>query len=157
MAQNDISKALNKLKKAKVRITPQRQAIIAYLASVDTHPTAEQIYRALANDYPNMSIATVYNTLRLFVKIGLIKELAYGDSSSHFDYAKTQHYHAICTQCGKIVDLYYPVLEDVESVANQLTGFQVSGHRLEVYGICPECQSKNRLARQKAAEQAKSK
>ena len=53
-----------------------------------------------------------------------------------------QHYHAICESCGKIVDLYYPVLDDVEMVAENLTGFQVSYHRMEVYGICPECLEK---------------
>ena len=137
-----VNDSIEKMKNANIRITPQRYAILEYLVESRMHPTADDIYKALADRFPNMSAATVYNNLRLFVKIGFVKELAYGDASSRFDFSNTQHYHAICESCGKIVDLYYPVLDDVEMVAETLTGFQVSHHRMEVYGICPECLEK---------------
>ena len=66
----------------------------------------------------------------------------YGDASSRFDFTTEPHYHAICQQCGKIADFYYPGLEDVEMAASKLTGYQINNHRLEVYGLCPECQAK---------------
>ncbi|HLQ39436.1 MAG TPA: Fur family transcriptional regulator [Tetragenococcus sp.] len=131
--------AIQQLKKENIRITPQRQAILEFLANTHQHPTAEDIYKAIEEKFPGMSVATVYNNLKLFVSIGFIKELSYGDASSRFDFHTDSHYHAICNRCGKITDFHYPGLEDVEMAAGKLTGYQVSSHRLEVYGLCPEC------------------
>ncbi|WKB36558.1 peroxide-responsive transcriptional repressor PerR [Terrilactibacillus sp. S3-3] len=147
MAMNEeniqIQKAIDTLKDSGVRITPQRHAILEYLVISGSHPTADDIYKALEHRFPNMSVATVYNNLRVFKKAGLVQELTYGDSSSRFDFATTQHYHIICSNCGKIVDFYYPGLDEVEALAEQVTGFSVDHHRMSVvYGVCPECQKK---------------
>lgn len=132
--------ALHHLKEENIRITPQRVAILEFLASATSHPTAEDIYRAIEVKFPGMSVATVYNNLRLFTEIGFVKEMNYGDSSSRFDFHTEPHYHAICRKCGKVADFHYPGLEDVEMAAQQLTGYTISSHRLEVYGLCPDCQ-----------------
>lgn len=131
--------ALDTLKTASVRITPQRHAILEYLIQCMTHPTADDIYKALEGNFPNMSVATVYNNLRVFREAGLVKELTYGDAASRFDFVTNDHYHMICECCGKIVDFHYPALNEVEQFASQVTGFKVNSHRLEVYGTCPEC------------------
>ena len=104
------------------------------------HPTADEIYKALEDKFPNMSVATVYNNLRVFLDIGLVRELTYGDSSSRFDCNTSDHYHIICDECGKIVDFHYPSLNEVEQLAEQVTGFDVTNHRMEVYGTCEDCQ-----------------
>jgi len=104
-----------------------------------SHPTADDIYRALEPNFPNMSVATVYNNLRVFREAGLVKELPFGDSSSRFDFVTNDHYHIICQDCGKIVDFHYPALDEVEHVASHVTGFQVNSHRMEIYGKCPAC------------------
>lgn len=143
MANPKVLDAINRLKKSDIRITPQRYAILEFLIENHSHPTADEIYRALADRFPNMSVATVYNNLRLFTKIGFVQEMIYGDASSRFDYSSTRHYHAICEECGKIVDIFYPGLEDVESAAETLTGFKINEHRMELYGICPDCQGKH--------------
>ena len=140
MEDTVLKEAITTLKSSGVRITPQRHAILEYLIESMSHPTADEIIKALEEKFPNMSVATVYNNLRVFKEAGLIKELTYGDSSSRFDWVTTDHYHAICEECGKIVDFYYPILDEVESVAQHVTGFQVNSHRMEVYGICPSCQ-----------------
>jgi Fur family peroxide stress response transcriptional regulator len=140
--QNLLKDALETLKETKVRITPQRHAILEYLINSMSHPTADEIYKALEGKFPNMSVATVYNNLRVFREVGLVKELTYGDSSSRFDFVTTQHYHVICDTCGKIVDFHYPGLDEVEQLASHVTGFKISHHRMEVYGSCPECTMK---------------
>nr|WP_040949963.1 peroxide-responsive transcriptional repressor PerR [Gorillibacterium massiliense] len=137
--EHRFEQALDKLKTTGVRMTPQRHAILSYLLDSVAHPTADEIYKALVTRFPSMSVATVYNNLRVFIESGLVKELSYGDSSSRFDADVSTHYHAQCTNCGKIVDFNYPVLGDVEAAAAEETGFQVEGLRLEVYGTCPEC------------------
>ncbi|WP_034549922.1 Fur family transcriptional regulator [Carnobacterium funditum] len=140
VANQMVLQTVEKLKASNIRITPQRYAVLEYLIEADSHPTADDIYRSLVERFPNVSVATIYNNLRLFTKIGFVKEMTYGDDSSRFDFATTQHYHAICEKCGKIEDIYYPGLEDIEETAHNLTGFKVTNHRMEVYGICPECQ-----------------
>lgn len=142
MENHKVMEAVAELKHNDIRITPQRYAILEYLIESHAHPTADEIYQALVDRFPNMSVATVYNNLRLFTKIGFVQEMAYGDASSRFDFASKPHYHAICEECGKIVDTYYPGLEDVEVATEQLTGFKIHEHRMELYGVCPECQAK---------------
>ncbi len=138
---NDVhlKEALDTLKTTGVRITPQRHAILEYLINSMIHPTADDIYKALEDKFPNMSVATVYNNLRVFREVGLVKELTYGDAASRFDFVTNDHYHMICESCGKIVDFHYPGLNEVEQFASHVTGFQVNSHRLEVYGTCQNC------------------
>lgn len=145
MAQEHLKEALETLKESGVRITPQRHAILEYLVQSMSHPTADEIYKALEGKFPNMSVATVYNNLRVFREVGLVKELTYGDSSSRFDFVTTDHYHVICEECGKIVDFHYPALDEVEQFASDVTGFKVSHHRMEIYGTCPECRAKHEV------------
>ena len=141
MSETHLQDALDTLKTTGVRITPQRHAILEYLIQTMAHPTADEIYKALEGKFPNMSVATVYNNLRVFRNAGLIKELTYGDASSRFDFVTHDHYHIICDECGTIVDFHHPGLEEVEHLASHVTGFKVNSHRLEVYGTCPTCAS----------------
>jgi Fur family peroxide stress response transcriptional regulator len=131
--------ALDKLKMTGVRMTPQRYAILAYLLEQKTHPTVDEIYRALESKFPNMSVATIYNNLKVFLETGLVRELTYGDGASRYDADMSEHYHAICENCGKIEDFDHPPLVEVEKAAERETGFVVKGHRMEVYGLCREC------------------
>ncbi|WP_397316905.1 peroxide-responsive transcriptional repressor PerR [Ornithinibacillus gellani] len=140
VSDKKLQRAIDTLKESGVRITPQRHAVLDYLLNSMVHPTADEIYKALEGRFPNMSVATVYNNLRVLREIGLVRELTYGDSSSRFDCNTTDHYHIICEECDKIVDFHYPTLDEVESLAEQVTGFKVSHHRLELYGVCEECQ-----------------
>lgn len=133
------NQSLDALKKTGVRITPQRRAVLKFMIDADNHPTADDVYQALAPDHPSMSVATIYNNLKLFKETGLIKELTYGDASSRFDFNSDKHYHIICSNCGKITDFHISGLEEVERMAANSTNYSVSHHRLELYGTCNEC------------------
>ncbi|MCS7461377.1 peroxide-responsive transcriptional repressor PerR [Paenibacillus doosanensis] len=139
-----LEQALQKLRQLGVRMTPQRHAILAYLLNTMSHPTADEIYKALAPQFPSMSVATVYNNLKVFIEVGLVREMTYGDHSSRFDADMSDHYHALCEECGKLVDFAYKPLDDLEKTAGQETGFLVKSHRVEVYGICAECATAKR-------------
>lgn len=134
-----MEQALTKLKMKGVRMTPQRHAILAYLLKTMTHPTADEIYKALAPRFPSMSVATVYNNLKVFIEVHLVREMTYGDHSSRFDADMSDHYHALCEECGKLVDFNYKPLDDLEKTAGIETGFLVKSHRVEVYGLCADC------------------
>ncbi|WP_239674463.1 peroxide-responsive transcriptional repressor PerR [Mangrovibacillus cuniculi] len=144
VSHEHLREALDTLKSTGVRITPQRHAILEYMIGAMSHPTADDIYKALEGKFPNMSVATVYNNLRVFKEVGLVKELTYGDASSRFDFVTTDHYHVICEDCGKMVDFSYPGLDEVEQLAAHVTGFTISHHRMEIYGSCPECSNKKK-------------
>lgn len=134
-----VQHALEQLKTAGVRITPQRHAILDYLIESMSHPTADEIYRALEPKFPSMSVATVYNNLKMFMESGMVRELTYGDDSSRFDANVSDHYHVICEKCGKIEDFMYPSLDEVQHEAELATGYKIKGLRLELYGVCPAC------------------
>ncbi|CAG7652284.1 Peroxide operon regulator [Paenibacillus solanacearum] len=134
-----MEQAFHQLKTMGVRMTPQRHAILTYLLGTMSHPTADDIYKALSPRFPSMSVATVYNNLKVFIEAGLVREMTYGDHSSRFDADLSDHYHALCEKCGKLVDFAYRPLDDLEKAAGELTGFKVKSHRVEVYGICSDC------------------
>jgi len=137
-----VEHALQKLKMSGIRMTPQRQAILTFLLESMSHPSADEIYRSLEPNFPNMSVATVYNNLKVFVEAGLVRELTYGDGASRFDADMSDHYHVICDKCGTIVDFEHPPLTHIEQKVEEHTGFAVKGHRMEIYGTCPDCLAK---------------
>lgn len=145
MMNTDVKHALERLKSNGVRMTPQRHAILSYLYRNNCHPTADDIYKALENDFPNMSVATVYNNLKVFKVADLIQELTFGDNSSRFEVNHQEHYHVVCKRCGHIEDLQYPCVTDIEALAEEKTGFKIDFHRVDVVGLCPECQEKGKL------------
>ncbi|OGX61767.1 MAG: transcriptional repressor, partial [Paenibacillus sp. RIFOXYA1_FULL_44_5] len=96
MSAVKFEQALVKLKTTGVRMTPQRHAILSYLLDSTAHPTADDIYRDLEDRFPSMSVATVYNNLKVFIEADLVRELTYGDDSSRFDADMSDHYHVMC-------------------------------------------------------------
>lgn len=123
-----------------IRVTPQRQAILRFLKETDTHPTAEQIYEHVRDAFPGISLATVYNTVNLFVELGIVRELVNADRSSRFDGDVSDHYHLVCNECGAILDYHGRDLGALEDEVARDTGFLVSARRVDFFGLCPQCQ-----------------
>ncbi|MBU8682275.1 Fur family transcriptional regulator [Bacillus haynesii] len=137
--------AMAQLKRKGIRMTPQRLAIYHYFLANRNHPTIAEIQQSLREVYPAVSTATIYNTIRFLKQEGLIKEMGFTDPL-RFDLAVEEHDHVICEVCGKIVDFHCPQLEKVKDIAARMTGFKVTHHRLELYGICKDCQEKRKYA-----------
>jgi len=87
------------------RLTPHREAVHAYLASVNHHPTAEEVYLAVKSQGSRLSLATVYNALEALVEAGLASKFAFGDGSARYDIRTDQHDHIHCLGCGRLRDL----------------------------------------------------
>ncbi len=109
LKDEDEDKRLNKLKDIlqdkKIRISHQRLLILDYLITHPIHPTAEKIFKDLMAKDPVISQATVYNSLNLFVKHNLVKELDFNMASKRYEFKRPSHGHFICESCGKIKDL----------------------------------------------------
>jgi Fe2+ or Zn2+ uptake regulation protein len=134
------------LERAGWRFTRQRAAVFNYLRSVDTHPTAEQVYSAVRQTIANISLATVYKSLEALVDVGLAAKLPDADGPARYDCRGDAHYHFRCTRTGQVRDLpvpYDPALIEkldpnlVEYLRRQ--GFQITGHRLELLGHFESC------------------
>lgn len=138
-----ISKYINLIKNKNVRMTAQRKAVLESLISGNKHPTVNEIYDDLKDDFPSMSVATIYNNLKFFKEVGIVKELPFGDGSSRFDLTTIDHFHMICRNCGKISDFYYPKLKEDEALAKAISGFKAEDYRFEIIGLCESCQQKN--------------
>ena len=130
------------LQAAGSRFTAQRGAIWTYLASVEDHPTAEQVYQAVRRRIPQISLATVYNALEALVAARLATKITTGNGSARYDCRGEDHYHLRDVDTGEVRDLPAEfdgqLLEKldprlVERLAKQ-AGFTVTGYRLEVLG-----------------------
>lgn len=124
---------------AGVKYSKQREAILAYLHSTKEHPTAEKVYSELRQEFPKLSLGTVYRNLNLLAESGEIMRLNCGDNTDHFDATVTQHYHFICRKCEKIFDLEMPSLTELNESVTQSFGGEVEGHRVYFYGRCRDC------------------
>ena len=129
------------LEAAGCRFTQQRAAVFAYLERVESHPTAEEVYKAVRQSLPKLSLATVYNALEALVQARLANKLTYGDGSARFDCRSDDHYHLRDEQTGELRDL--PARYDAELLTKldpelhsrlSRMGFHVTGYRLEVLG-----------------------
>jgi Fur family peroxide stress response transcriptional regulator len=136
-----LQQMIERLKASDFRITPQRYAVLNVLANSPDHPSAESIHAKLIDHYPTMSLATVYKTVKLLKQEGEILELEFSDLGNRYDGKKPYpHPHVICTECGKIIDPSQLNLEEITSSMMKETGFKILTHRLDFYGICPDCQ-----------------
>jgi Fe2+ or Zn2+ uptake regulation protein len=130
------------LEQAGWRFTRQREAVFHHLRSVETHPTAEQVFAAVRRHLPNISLATVYKALEALVDAGVASRLA--DSAggpAHYDGRPEAHYHLRCERTGQLRDLPLPYDPDLLArlapdliVSLREQGFEVLGHRLEIIG-----------------------
>jgi len=122
------------------RNSRQREVILEELRKVKTHPTAVVLYDAVRKQIPNISLGTVYRNLELLSKKGVIQKLAVDGNEARFDGDPEKHYHIICTECGRVNDVYELPYEnkDVE-MAKIINGYQVSGYQMNFFGICPDC------------------
>ncbi len=121
------------------RLTPQREAVLQVIRSREDHPTANEIFEAARALLPAISYATVYNSLRYFRETGLVREISFGNSASRYDGITDRHDHAICTNCGKLVDFDLNEAADLMGAAARKSRFKPETVYLTLMGLCPDC------------------
>jgi len=123
------------------KFTPQRRIVIQTVASSQDHLTPAAIYEKVHQERPNIGLVTIYRTLDILAKLGLICELhAGGSCRSYTTGASEHHHHLICTNCGKVVDFSGYDLSQLEQRLSLETGFDIEDHLLEFVGLCQACQ-----------------
>lgn len=124
---------------AALKYSRQREAIINFLKTRYDHPTADVVYSNVRNEFPNISLGTVYRNLTLLADLGEIARLHLGDGVDHFDYNAAPHYHFVCSRCGGVSDLETPDIKVVDTDAFQNFGGEIHGYSVHFHGVCPNC------------------
>ena len=125
----------------------KRDAILSWLQSTDTHPSAEMVFAQLKPQIPDLSLGTVYRNLTLFKKQGLVSSVATVNGVERFDGNTDPHVHFICDNCDAVIDLMdLQVPESLKSIAAVSCGGRVDGCQLSFTGICQGCKAQNETA-----------
>jgi len=128
------------------RNTVQRQFILDALKELNSHATAEQVYRHVVEKHPSISKATVYRNLSQMAKSGELLNAGEFDGASRYDHNCHNHYHFICDTCKRIFDVddYFP---DICNGIKNTDGFDVTGHHIIFNGLCWDCKAQEHLAK----------
>lgn len=109
------------------------------IREADEHLTANEVFEDARRILPGISFATVYNSLRYLKQEGLIGEVLFGNDATRYDRNLTRHDHAICNNCGKLVDLELNIPDDLLRAAARRSKFKPESIELTLRGLCPDC------------------
>jgi Fe2+ or Zn2+ uptake regulation protein len=122
-----------------IPLTVQRRSLLAALLGRDDHPTAEDLFGAVAAQLPGVSRGTVYRTLDKLVELGLVARVSHPGSAARFDAKTHRHHHAICDRCGAMRDVEAQALDRIALPDLGASGFQVHDYSVHFRGLCRRC------------------
>ena len=153
MEQKEVQELLkDRLKEKGLKVTIQRLLVLSVLEeNSGRHMTAEDIYELVAEDYPDIGLATVYRALQLLWDMQLVDRISFDDGCVRYEIghlfkgeAKHNHHHLICRKCNKVIPFGDDLLDDLEHHIEEATGFHVLDHELKFFGLCRECMKKEK-------------
>src|SRR5215510_2784561 len=137
------------LKRAGYKRTAQRELILDVFLETEGHSSAEELYRLIKAEDPNVGFTTVYRTLKLLSECGLAREERFSDTHTRYEhlYNHQHHDHLICTECGRLIEFYSEEIENRQDEIAAQHNFQPTRHSLRIWGVCSDCQAQSRVAR----------
>ena len=120
-------------------LTRQRRTVLQVIRESDEHLTANEVFERARQLLPGIAFATVYNSLRYLKNEGLIGEVRFGAECTRYDRTLTRHDHAICNDCGKLVDLELSIPDGLIKEAAKRSKFEARSVEVTLRGLCPEC------------------
>lgn len=127
------------LREKGLKVTPQRRVIFETLQGNAHHPTVEDIYCRVQEVMPDISLATVYHTLKDLVEMGEVMELDLGEGKSRYDPCTDQHYHLVCLGCRRVLDIMHD-FDGLKLSPRETSGYEIVRCEVVFYGYCPDCQ-----------------
>ena len=123
-----------------LRVTNQRTLILEIIRQGKGHLDADEVYRRARKKQPNLSLSTVYRTLRMLKELGLVQEVHFGEDHHHYEVkAPHEHHHLVCLGCGKVVEFQYPLSRYVKKNVTEAKGFDIVDTEIRMSGYCSEC------------------
>ncbi len=143
MATNTmLSRLENLCIKRGMKMTGQRRVIARVLSDADDHPDVEELYKRSSRVDNNISIATVYRTVRLFEEAGLLDRHDFGDGRARYEEASSEHHdHLIDVKSGKVIEFHDEEIENLQHKIASKLGYKLVGHRMELYGALTDYNS----------------
>lgn len=128
---------------ATLKYSRQREAIKEFLDMRTDHPTADTVYESIREQYPNISLGTVYRNLSLLVSLGEIIKISSSQGPDRFDANTIPHHHFVCRNCHSVIDLDMPDPVDLEKNASSHFNGIIEGHTISFFGLCEHCKNTN--------------
>ncbi len=126
-----------------MKYSRQRAAILSFLQTRKDHPTAETVYSHVKEEYPNISLGTVYRNLTQLVDHGMVTRLSFGNLGiDHFDADTSPHQHFVCSECNSVIDLELRQMPFINEEAGKNFDGMIQGHEIYFYGLCKDCMDK---------------
>ncbi|QJB57458.1 Fur family transcriptional regulator [Pseudodesulfovibrio sp. zrk46] len=127
-----------------LKMTPQRRLILDTFLKQNAHLSSEELYAKVKKRDKSVGQATVYRTLKLLYESGLIEPLDFADGVTRYElsYGEDHHDHLICERCGKNIEILDPTIEARQEQLAQEHDFKLLRHKMYLYGICSDCQTK---------------
>ena len=130
----------SKLSELGYRLTPQRMMVLSAIENSDNHISAEEIYAQIVVKYPNVNISTVYRTLELLKRLGLVTETDLGNGHVRYHpVEKGHHHHLVCEKCGTIIDIDESTLARLQDVLLHRYNFSAELRHVAIFGLCEKC------------------
>lgn len=142
-----LARLKEKVKTSGLKLTKQREAICEIFFEQTGHRSAEEILQDARSLDPNVSLATIYRTLKLLQEYGFADSHNFQDGQALYEpcFDKNAHHdHLICTQCGCIIEFVNDEIERLQIKEARRHGFVITDHKMELYGLCKDCQDKIR-------------
>lgn len=135
------------LRGQRLKSTAQRDTIARVFLETQRHISVEELYQEVKRRNPRIGYATVYRTLKLLTECGIAAERHFRDGEARYESAEKRHHdHLICEACGKIVEFEERRIEALQEGVAKRLGFRSTGHKMELYGVCRDCQKVRRAA-----------
>lgn len=129
------------------RLTPQRLMILSAIEHADEHISAEEIYSQVVAKHPDVNISTVYRTLELLKKLGMVYEINLGEGRIRYHAEESgHHHHLVCQSCGSVIDIDESALKSLQEILMRDYNFQAELRHVGIFGICERCRRKKSVA-----------
>lgn len=148
-SREETEKLKQRLKTGGYKLTPQRRAVLDVIIDNEgKHLSTEEIYDIVKKDCPEIGLATVYRTLQLLEKMGVVCRMNFDDGCNRYelihDEEDHQHHHLVCINCGNVEEVQGDLLESLEEKIEEKYNFKITNHSVKFFGFCSKCNELNK-------------